>query len=173
MHSGCGKVHEACLLPTGQNILAYLICGWFCLGILYSRFLPRLPFHILRLLGCVLRGHPRCETCTFACLLYRLLASAPFYCCKSSPSANLLAISINSDTVLGFVLPNSSTRSEQRRPAEKASTARSSETSSVEFFIILHRWIYDRRVLPFLYMQDLTSSIDAGCLYVEQKILMN
>jgi hypothetical protein len=82
MHNGCNKVHEACLLPTGQNISAYLICGYFCLGILYSRFLPRLPFPTLHLVGCVLRGHPRCETCAFSCLLCRLLASAPFYCCK-------------------------------------------------------------------------------------------
>jgi hypothetical protein len=82
MHSECGKVYEACLLPMGQNISAYLICGFFCLGTLYSRFLPRFPFRTLRLLGCVLRGHPRCETCAFAYLLYRLLANAPFHYCK-------------------------------------------------------------------------------------------
>jgi hypothetical protein len=82
MHSGCGKVHEAYLLPMGQNILAYIVCGCFCLGTLYFRFLPRLPFRTLRLLGCVLRGHPRCEIYAFACLLCRILANAPFYCRK-------------------------------------------------------------------------------------------
>jgi hypothetical protein len=86
---------------------------------------------------------------------------------------NLLAISINSDTVLGLALPNSSTRFEQRRPAKKASTACSSETSSVEFFIILHHCIYERRVSPFLCMQDLTSSSDVGRLYIEWKFLAN
>jgi hypothetical protein len=41
------------------------------------------------------------------------------------------------------------------------------------FFIILHHCIYERRVSPFLYIQDLTSSIDAGRLYVEWKFLAN
>jgi hypothetical protein len=40
-HSGCAKVHEACPPPMGQNILASLICSCFCLGALYSHFLPR------------------------------------------------------------------------------------------------------------------------------------
>jgi hypothetical protein len=91
----------------------------------------------------------------------------------SSPSVNLFATSINSDTVLSFVLPNSSMRSKRRRPAEKASTARSSETFSAEFSIILHRCMYERRVSSFLCMHDLTSSSDAGRLYVEQKFLVN
>jgi hypothetical protein len=55
----------------------------------------------------------------------------------SSPLANLLAISISSETVLGFILPISSTRSERRSPAEKASIALSSETSSAEFLMTL------------------------------------
>jgi hypothetical protein len=91
----------------------------------------------------------------------------------SSPLANLFATSINSYTVLGFVLPNSSTRSEWRRPAKKASTARSSETSSAEFLIILHHYMYEHRVSSFLCMQDLTSSSDTGRLYVERKFLVN
>jgi hypothetical protein len=37
----------------------------------------------------------------------------------SSPSVNLLAVSISSDTVLGLALPISSTRSVRRRPLEK------------------------------------------------------
>jgi hypothetical protein len=82
MHSGCGNVHVAYPLPTGQNILAYLICGCFYLDTVYFCFLPLLPFRTLQLLGCVLHGHPRCETCAFVCLLCRLLVSAPFYCCK-------------------------------------------------------------------------------------------
>jgi hypothetical protein len=81
-HSGCGKVHEACPPPMGHNISASLVCGCFCLGTLYSCFLPRLPFCILRLLDCVLCGHPRCETCVFASLLRRLLVNPPFCCCK-------------------------------------------------------------------------------------------
>jgi hypothetical protein len=79
--SGCGKVREACPPPMGQNIVAFLICDCFCLGTLYSHLLPRLPFRILWLLGCALRGHPCCETCTFgyvACLIRRLLVNAPF-----------------------------------------------------------------------------------------------
>jgi hypothetical protein len=59
----------------------------------------------------------------------------------SSPSANLLASSISSATIVGLVLPISSTRSERRSPAEKASIAHSSETSSAEFLITLHRCI--------------------------------
>jgi hypothetical protein len=38
---------------------------------------------------------------------------------------------------------------------------------------MLHRCMYERRVLPLLCVQDLTSSRDAGRLYVEQKFLMN
>jgi hypothetical protein len=33
--------------------------------------------------------------------------------------------------------------------------------------------MYEHRVLPFLCMQDLTSSSDAGRLYVERKSLVN
>jgi hypothetical protein len=54
-----------------------------------------------------------------------------------------------------------------------ASTARSSEMSSAEFFIILHHCIYEHNALPFLFIQDLTSSIDAGHLYVDRKFLVN
>jgi hypothetical protein len=86
---------------------------------------------------------------------------------------NLLSISINSDTILGLVLPNSSMRSERRRPDAKASIALSSETSSAVFFIVLHRCIYERKDSPFFCIQDLTSSIDAGRLYVEQKFCVN
>jgi hypothetical protein len=41
------------------------------------------------------------------------------------------------------------------------------------FFIILHHWTYDPRVSPSPCRQDLTSSIDAGRLYVERKFLVN
>jgi hypothetical protein len=41
------------------------------------------------------------------------------------------------------------------------------------FFIILHRCMYEHRVSPFLCIQDLTSSIEAGRLYVERKFLAN
>jgi hypothetical protein len=33
--------------------------------------------------------------------------------------------------------------------------------------------MYEHNASPFLYIQDLTSSIDAGCLYVEPKFLVN
>jgi hypothetical protein len=91
----------------------------------------------------------------------------------SSLSANLLATSISSDTVLGLVLLISSTRSERRRPLEKASIALSLETSSAEFLITLQHCIYERRVSSLFYMHDLTSSSDAGRLYVERKFLAN
>jgi hypothetical protein len=84
-HSGCGKVRGACPLLMGQNISASLFCGCLCLGTLYSHLLPRLPFCIMWLLGCALRGHPRCETCAFgyvACLIRRLLVNMLFCCCK-------------------------------------------------------------------------------------------
>jgi hypothetical protein len=41
------------------------------------------------------------------------------------------------------------------------------------FFIILNRCMYERRVSSFLCMQDLTSSSDAGRLYVEQNFCVN
>jgi hypothetical protein len=43
----------------------------------------------------------------------------------------------------------------------------------LSFFITLHHCIYERNVSPFFYMHDLTSSIDAGHLYVDQKFLAN
>jgi hypothetical protein len=56
----------------------------------------------------------------------------------SSPSVNLFAISIRSDTVFGLILPISSTRSPRRNPSVKALIALSSETSTVEFLIMLY-----------------------------------
>jgi hypothetical protein len=41
------------------------------------------------------------------------------------------------------------------------------------FFIVLHRCIYERKASPFFCIQDLTSSIDAGRLYVERKFCAN
>jgi hypothetical protein len=69
---------------------------------------------------------------------------------------------MNSDIVLGLVLPISSTKSEWRSPSTKASIAHSSEMSSAEFFIMLQCYMYERSDSPFLYMQSLTSSIDVG-----------
>jgi hypothetical protein len=43
----------------------------------------------------------------------------------------------------------------------------------LSFFIILHRCIYECNILALFYIQDLTSSIDAGRLYVDQKFLVN
>jgi hypothetical protein len=56
----------------------------------------------------------------------------------SSPSANLFAMSISSKTVLGLILPISSTRSPRRNPSVKASIARSSKTLTAEFLMMLH-----------------------------------
>jgi hypothetical protein len=91
----------------------------------------------------------------------------------SSPSANLFAISIRSDTVFGLILPISLTRSPHRSPSVKASSALSSETSTAEFLIMLHLCMYDRSVSLRSCMQALTSSIDVGRLYVDLKLLVN
>jgi hypothetical protein len=80
--SGCGKVHEACLPSMGQNISAFLVRDYFCLGTPCSRRLPRPFFLILRLLDCVLCGYPCCETGAFACLLCPLLVNVLFCCCR-------------------------------------------------------------------------------------------
>jgi hypothetical protein len=66
----------------------------------------------------------------------------------SSPSANFLAASMSSDTVLGLVLPITSTKSERRSLSTKASIAHSLETSSAKFFIMLHHCIYERNDSP-------------------------
>jgi hypothetical protein len=78
-------------------------------------------------------------------LICRTLASVIF--CYGKRLLHLriyFAISISFDTVLGFVLLNSSARSEWRRLDAKASTALSSETSSAEFFYYtppLYIWV--------------------------------
>jgi hypothetical protein len=43
----------------------------------------------------------------------------------------------------------------------------------MEFFIVLHHCIYERKASPFFCIHDLTSSIDASHLYVEQKFHAN
>jgi hypothetical protein len=91
----------------------------------------------------------------------------------SSPSTNLFAMSIKLDTVFGLILPISSTRSPRCNPSVKASIALSSETSTADFLIMLHLWIYDLSVSLRCCMQALTSSIDAGRLYVDLKLLVN
>jgi hypothetical protein len=91
----------------------------------------------------------------------------------SSPSTNLFAMSINSNTVLGLIRPISLTRSPHRNPSVQASIALSSETSNAEFLIMLHLCMYDLSVSLHCCMQTLTSSIDAGRLYVDLKLLVN
>jgi hypothetical protein len=54
-----------------------------------------------------------------------------------------------------------------------ASIAVSSETSTAEFLIIRHLWIYALNVSPRCCTQALTSSMDAGRLYVDLKLLVN
>jgi hypothetical protein len=90
-----------------------------------------------------------------------------------SPSANLFAISIRSDTVLGLIHPISSTKSPRRNPSVKASIALSSETLTAIFLIMLHLCMYDLSVSLRCCMQALTSSIDVGHLYVDLKLLVN
>jgi hypothetical protein len=80
------------------------------------------------------------------------------------PSANLFAMSINSATVFGLIRPISSTRSARRNPNVKASTALSSESSTAEFFMMLHRCMYDRSDSLCFCVQALTSSVDVGRL---------
>jgi hypothetical protein len=91
----------------------------------------------------------------------------------SSPSANLFAMSIKSDIVFGLILPISLTRSPRRNPSVKASIALSSETSTAKFLIMLHLWIYDLSASLRCCTQALNSSIDAGRLYVDLKLLVN
>jgi hypothetical protein len=80
---------------------------------------------------------------------------------------------INSDNVLGLICPISSTRSPRRNPSVMVSIALSSETSTIEFLIMIHLCMYDLNVSLRCCMQALTSSIDAGRLYVHLKLLVN
>jgi hypothetical protein len=80
----------------------------------------------------VIAGSPPLATVSVSSVIgdrVRLLLHA------SSPSANLFAMSIRSDTVFGLILPVSLTRSPHCNPSMKASIALLSETSNVEFFI--------------------------------------
>jgi hypothetical protein len=91
----------------------------------------------------------------------------------SSPFANLFAISINSDTVFGLIRPIFSTRFARRSTIVNASIALSSETSTAEFLIMLHLYMYVRSDSLRCCVQALTSSIDDGHLYVDLKLLVN
>jgi hypothetical protein len=76
----------------------------------------------------------------------------------SSLSVNLFAISIKSPRL---------------NPTTNASIALSSDTSTAEFLMMLHLWIYALNVSPRCCMQALTSSMDVGRLYVDLKLLVN
>jgi hypothetical protein len=80
---------------------------------------------------------------------------------------------MRSDTVFGLILPISSTRSLRLNPIMNASIALSSETSTAEFLIRLHHWMYARKVSSRCCTHALTSSIDADRLYVDLKLLVN
>jgi hypothetical protein len=82
-------------------------------------------------------------------------------------------VSMRSDTVFGLILPISSTRSLRLNPMMNASIALSSETSTAEFLIRLHLWMYACSVSSRYCTHVLTSSIDAGHLYVDLKLLVN
>jgi hypothetical protein len=74
------------------------------------------------------------------------------------------AMSINSATVFGLIRPISLTRSARRNPAVKASIILSSETSTVEFLMMLYHCMYDRSDSLCFCVQALTSSVDVGRL---------
>jgi hypothetical protein len=148
MHSGCGKVREESPPLIGQNIWVCLVCGCLFCDTLHSHLLLCLFSRTLQLLGYAWCDRPHCEICAsgcVVCLICRTLASVLF--CYGKRLLHLwicFAISISFDTVPGFVLLNSLVRSEQQRLDAKASAARSSETSSAEFFYYtppLYIWV--------------------------------
>jgi hypothetical protein len=77
------------------------------------------------------------------------------------------------DTIFGLILPISSTRSPRLNPIINVSITLSSETSTAEFLIRLYLWMYALRVSPRCCTHALISSIDAGRLYVDLKLLVN
>jgi hypothetical protein len=82
-------------------------------------------------------------------------------------------MSMRSNTVFGLILPISSTRSLRLNPMMNASIALSSETLTTEFLIRLYLWMYAHSVSSRCCTHALTSSIDAGRLYVDLKLLVN
>jgi hypothetical protein len=173
MHSGYGRVHGACLLPTGRNILAFLFHECFCFETPCFCSLPRPFFHILWLSDFILCGYPRCETCAFACLFCRLVVSAPFYCCKRLLCRWICLlpplVPTLSWALFSLILPRDPNNKDQLKKHLLLARRRHLPHS----FIILHRCMYERRVSSFLCVHDLTSSSDAGRLYVERKFLVN
>jgi hypothetical protein len=71
---------------------------------------------------------------------------------------------MSSATVFGLICSISLTRSARRNPIVKVLIALSSETSTAEFLMMLHRYMYDRSDLLCFCMQALTSSVDVGRL---------
>jgi hypothetical protein len=125
----------------GQSIFVFLHHVFLLPGTPCFRSLPRPFFRILLLLDFPLRGYLHCDI-RLCLLVLSTSGERPLLLLyASSLSVNLLATSISLDTVFGLVLPISSTRSERRRPLEKASIALSSETSSAEFLITLQHYI--------------------------------
>jgi hypothetical protein len=109
----------------------YLLFETLCFHSLTRSF-----YHIPRLSDFAFRGCRHCSIFAFACLFCRLLVNVPF-CCYTHLLHRRICWLL--PLVLGFVLPTSSTRSERRSLAEKASIALSLETSSVEFLMTLQR----------------------------------
>jgi hypothetical protein len=174
MHNGYGRVHGACLLPTGRSTLAFLFHDCFCLGTPCFCSLSRPFFRILRLFDFTLCGYLCCETCAFAFLFCRLLVNAPFcyykrllyrWICLLPPLVLTLSCALFSLT-----LPRDPNGKDQ--PKKHLLLARRRRLPQ-SFFIILHHCMYERRVSSFLCMQDLTSSSDVGRLYVKRKFLVN
>jgi hypothetical protein len=123
-------------------------CCWslpYCnSGILssYGHLLDNYYLYILRLLDCGSRSCHSCGIFSFDCCIYfpyRLLviASSCYYTRLRHLRICLLC-PFNPKTVLGLILPISSTRSPRRNPSVKASIARSSKTSTAEFLMMLH-----------------------------------
>jgi hypothetical protein len=97
-----------------------------------------------------------------------------FVCCCTHLLHLQICLLYPLDLILffGLILPISSTRSPRLSPTMNASIALSSETLTAKFLIMLHLWIYALNVSPRCCMQALTSSMDAGRLYVDLKLLV-
>jgi hypothetical protein len=107
-------------------------------------------------------------------LLYRLLVNVPFCCCKHLLCRRICLLSPLIPTLFwalfSLTLPRGPNGEGQLKkhllPARRRHLLWS-------FFIMLHRYMYERRVSPLLCVQDLTSSRDVGHLYVKRKFLAN
>jgi hypothetical protein len=150
---------------------------FFTIHVRLSHLLLRLFSCTLRLFGYVGCGRLHCEICASGCAVCLICHAWEnmLFCYDRHlihlQICSLLPFVLTPFWVLFFPILQRDPNGE--RPNAKVSTARSSTTFSAKFFIILHRCIYERNILPLLCIQDLTSFIDAGRLYVDRKFLVN